>query len=393
MDYIPRFAQKCFIELLKSRKVIMILGARQVGKTTLVQHVLKSNKAFFLNFDVDIDKQRFLAASKITPLDAIKSFGMPEILVIDEAQRLAETGRIIKGWYDTKVPTKIVLLGSSSLNILNQSTESLTGRNVKLFLTPLMFKEILSFQDWYSSVFSWNKFQKQFSEQIGTLLLQTLVFGSYPEAVITPGRTQYLANLVSDYLLKDILQLGLVKNPDLIKRLLMLLAHQIGSEVSVNELANNLNLSRVTVDRYLDLLEQTFVIFRLPAFSTNPRKEIAKSTKIYFWDTGVRNALLNELNVSSLRSDIGGLWENWVVAEIAKENVQMGAGKSLYFWRSRAGSEVDLVVKDGQKIKAFEIKWSARRKAGIKAFRDRYGVDVKLITSSFPVISLYALRN
>jgi hypothetical protein len=388
MDYIPRFAQARFVELLKSQKVIMILGARQVGKTTLVQHVLKGNNAFFLNLDLEIDKQRFLAASKITPLEAIKSFGMPDILVVDEAQRLVETGRIIKGWYDTKVPTKIVLLGSSSLNILSQSAESLTGRNVKLFLTPLMFKEILSFQDWYSSVFSWNKLQKQFSEQIKTLLLQTLVFGSYPEVVITSERTQYLTNLVSDYLLKDILQLGLVKNPDVIKRLLMLLAHQVGSEVSVNELANNLNLSRVTVDRYLDLLEQTFVIFKLPAFSTNPRKEIAKSAKIYFWDTGVRNALLNELNVNPLRSDIGSLWENWVVAEIAKENIQMEARKSLYFWRSRAGSEVDLVIKDGQRIKAFEIKWSARRKAGIRAFRDSYGVDVKLITASFPVISL-----
>lgn len=388
MDYIPRFAQTRFVKLLKSPKVIMILGARQVGKTTLVQHVLKSNDAFFLNLDLEIDKQRFLAASKITPLEAIKSFGMPDILVIDEAQRLAETGRIIKGWYDTKVPTKIVLLGSSSLNILSQSVESLTGRNVKLFLTPLIFKEILSFQDWYSSVFSWNKFQKQFSEQIRTLLLQTLVFGSYPETVITSQKTQYLTNLVSDYLLKDILQLGLVKNPDVIKRLLMLLAHQVGSEVSVNELANNLNLSRVTVDRYLDLLEQTFVIFKLPAFSTNPRKEIAKSAKIYFWDTGVRNALLNELNVNPLRSDIGSLWENWVVAEIAKENIQMEARKSLYFWRSRAGSEVDLVIKDGQRIKAFEIKWSAHRRRGIRAFRDSYGVDVKFLTASFPVISL-----
>lgn len=388
MDYIPRFAQARFVKLLKSPKVVMILGARQVGKTTLVQHVLKGNNAFFLNLDLEIDKQRFLAASKITPLEAIKSFGMPDILVIDEAQRLVETGRIIKGWYDTKVPTKIVLLGSSSLNILSQSAESLTGRNVKLFLTPLMFKEILSFQDWYSSVFSWNKLQKQFSEQINTLLLQTLVFGSYPEVVITSQRTQYLTNLVSDYLLKDILQLGLVKNPDVIKRLLMLLAHQVGSEVSVNELANNLKLSRVTVDRYLDLLEQTFVIFKLPAFSTNPRKEIAKSAKIYFWDTGVRNALLNELNLNPLRSDIGRLWENWVVAEIAKENIQMEARKSLYFWRSRAGSEVDLVIKDGQRIKAFEIKWSARRRRGIRAFRDSYGIDVKLLTASFPVISL-----
>ncbi len=387
MDYIPRFTQVYFEKLLKSSKIVIILGARQVGKTTLVQHVLKGRNVFFLNLDIEVDKQRFLAASKISPVEAVKSFGMPDILVVDEAQRLVETGRIVKGWYDAKVPTKMVLLGSSSLNILSQSAESLTGRNAKLFLTPLLFKEILSSHDWYSPVFSWKRLQQQFPDQIKTVLLQTLVFGSYPETVTTSAKTQYLTNLVSDYLLKDILQLGLVKNPEVIKRLLMLLSYQIGSEVSVNELANNLNLSRITVDRYLDLLEQTFVIFKLPAFSTNPRKEIAKSAKIYFWDTGVRNALLNELSVNPLRSDIGNLWEDWVVAEVAKENIQREVKKSLYFWRSRAGSEVDLVVKDGEKIRAFEIKWSPRRKAGIRAFTDRYGVDVEMITSNSPVIS------
>lgn len=385
MDYIPRLAQAHFEKLLKSSKVVMVLGARQVGKTTLVQHVLKGRKTLFLNLDIEVDKQRFMAASKIAPHESIKSFGMPEILVIDEAQRLVETGRIIKGWYDAKVPAKMVLLGSSSLNILSQSAESLTGRNVKLFLTPLLFKEILSSQDWYSSVFSWSQFEKQFSEQIRTVLLETLAFGSYPETVTTSEKTQYLTNLVSDYLLKDILQLGLVKNPDVIKRLSMLLAYQVGSVISVNELANNLSLSRITVDRYLDLLEQTFVIFRLPSFSTNPRKEIAKSSKIYFWDTGVRNALLNELSVNPLRSDIGTLWENWVVAEVAKQNIQTETRKHLYFWRSRAGSEVDLVIKDGEKIKAFEIKWSPRQKAKAKAFKDHYGVDVKMITSNSPL--------
>lgn len=386
MYYIPRFAQAHFEKLLKSSKVVIVLGARQVGKTTLVQHVLKEENVFFLNLDIEIDKQRFLAASKISPSEAIKSFGAPEILVVDEAQRLVETGRIIKGWYDAGIPAKMIMLGSSSLNILSQSAESLTGRNVKLFLTPLLFKEVLSSQDWYSPVFSWEKLQKQFSEQIKTILLQTLVFGSYPETVTTAEKSQYLTNLVSDYLLKDILQLGLVKNPDVINRLLMLLAYQISSEVSVNELANNLNLSRVTVARYLDLLEQTFVIFRLSAFSTNPRKEIAKNCKIYFWDTGVRNALLNELNINPLRSDIGALWENWVVAEAAKENIQMNGKKSLYFWRSRAGSEVDLVIKDGEKIRAFEIKWASRRKGGVKAFSARYGVNVEVITSDFPLI-------
>lgn len=387
MKYIPRTAEEIFLKMLLSSKIVIVLGARQVGKTTLVQRTLKDKKALFLNLDIEIDKQRFLAAATLLPREAILSLGNPEILVIDEAQRVSETGRIIKGWYDAKVPTKMVLLGSSSLNLLDQSAESLTGRNVKLFLTPLFFREILSVQPWYSETFTTDQLQKQFSDQIKTILLQTMVFGSYPEAVTTVDKQRYLKNLVADYLLKDVLQIGLVKSPDTIRKLLLLLAHQAGSVVSINELANNLGISRKTVERYLDLLEQTFVIFKLSSFSTNPRKEIAKSNKIFFWDTGIRNALLNEFNVSPLRSDIGKLWENWVVAEFAKQNLQEGSPKNLYFWRSRAGSEIDLVTKEGEEIRAYEIKWSGK-KAATRAFSEHYKIKVKVIDSSRPLIEL-----
>lgn len=387
MSFIPRIAQTYFEEMLGSSKVVIVLGARQVGKTTLVQRVLEGRRTLFLNFDIEVDKQRFLAAATLSPKEAIMSLGAPAILVVDEAQRIPETGRIIKGWYDAKVPTEMVLLGSSSLNLLDQSAESLTGRNVKLFLTPLFFREILSVQPWYSEAFTADQLQKQFSDQMKTILLQTMVFGSYPEAVTTSNKPQYLTNLVSDYLLKDILQIGLVKSPEVVRKLLLLLAYQVGSEVSINELANNLNVARLTVERYLDLLEQTFVIFKLPAFSTNPRKEIAKSNKIYFWDTGVRNALLNELNISPFRSDIGKLWENWVIAEFAKENVQSGNRKSLYFWRSRAGSEIDLVIKEGEALKAYEIKWSGKKSA-TRAFSERYKVTVDVVDSHRPLVEL-----
>ena len=158
-----------------------------------------------------------------------------------------------------------------------------------------------------------------------------MVFGNYPEAIILADKQQYLLNLSADYLLKDVLQLGLIKTPDLIKKLLMLLSHQVGAEVSISELASNLSISKITVDRYLDLLEETFIIFRLPAFSTNPRKEITKSHKIYFYDNGIRNALLNEFSLNPLRGDIGGLWENWVIAEFAKENLLTGRKKTLFF--------------------------------------------------------------
>lgn len=384
MKYIGRIVEHTLDELLKTKKVTIILGARQVGKTTLIKHVLKDKNVIYLNFDVDIDKQKFMAGKNLSPSDAKISFGNPKILVIDEAQRVSETSRIVKGWYDSEIDLKIIMLGSSSLNILDQSAENLTGRNEKLFLTPFVFSEILSSQSWYSSVFSAEQLQEDFKDQIQTILMQALVFGGYPEAVTTDSKIDYLNNLSSDYLLKDILHLSLVKTPELLKKLLMLLAYQIGSEVSVNELSNNLNISRVTIDRYLDLLEQTFVVFRVPAFSTNPRKEIVKSSKIYFWDTGIRNALLGEFNLNPLRPDIGKLWENWVIAEFAKLNIQTGLRQKLYFWRSKSGSEVDLIVKEGDVVNAYEIKWSKTAKPS-RAFTNQYKIPVKIIDHTNPL--------
>ena len=386
MYYIQRSAETYLQEYLTASKVIIVLGARQVGKTTLVQHILKEN-AVFLNLDIEVDKNRLMSASSLAPKEALKNFGNPKFLVIDEAQRLTDAGRIVKGWHDAQLPVKIILLGSSSLNLLNQTAESLTGRNVKIFLPPLIFEEILGAQSWYSPEFTKSALYQNFSNQIQETLIQTIVFGSYPEAIASDDKKGYLLNLVSDYLLKDVLQIGLVKTPDLIKNLLMLLAHQVGSEVSVSELASNLKTTRVTVDRYLDLLEQTFVIFRLPAFSTNSRKEIAKNQKIYFWDTGVRNALINEFSLNPLRGDIGALWENWVIAEFGKQNALIGKRKNLYFWRARTGGEVDLVIKEGAKINAYEIKWS-KKSVSRQSFSLKYGAPVQLIDSSNPLIQI-----
>jgi len=245
---------------------------------------LEGQGAVFLNFDGEADKARFRAAAALAPSDALRSLGNPPVLVIDEAQRLPEASRIIKGRHDARLPAKFLLLGSSSLDLLDQAAESLTGRNRK---------------------------------------------------------------------------------------------------VSVNELATQLQMARPTVERYLDLLEQTFVIFRLPSFSTNPRKEIAKSQKVFFWDTGIRNALLNALSTDEFRPDIGALWENWVIAEVAKRNALLGSPAEPFFWRTRAQSKVDLVVKQGNGLRAFEIKWSPRRVSG-RAFRDAYGVEVEPIRSDNP---------
>jgi len=384
--YLKRSAETVLREIISGDKVGIILGARQVGKTTLVEHVVQGRGAVFLNFDVAVDKARFQAAAALPPADGPRSLGDPRVLVIDEAQRLPETSRVIKGWHDTHLPVKILLLGSSSLNLLDQAAESLTGRNRKLVLPPLLFSETLSAQAWATPEISRDQLLRHFAPQLRALLLQRLAFGAYPEVVVTPAPVHLLRELSADYLWKDVLQTGLIKTPDAIKRLLLLLAHQVGSEVSVNGLATQLRMARPTVERYLDLLEQTFVIFRLPSFSTNPRKEIAKGRKVFFWDTGIRNALLNAFATDDLRPDIGPLWESWTIAEIAKRNALLGAPAELFFWRSRAQSEVDLVVKQDDRLRAFEIKWSGRRTRS-RAFRDTYGVKVETIGPENPFVA------
>ena len=385
--YINRVAENKLKNLLDTPKVIIVLGARQVGKTTLIERILKHHKGVILNLDVEVDKARLLGISHLAPPNAMNNLGNPTLFVIDEAQRLPETGRIVKGWFDSKVTTKIILLGSSSLNLLDQSAESLTGRNVKLFLPPLLFSEVLGSKSWYSKELTPDILKKNFSNQLDTIIHEQIIYGSYPEVMSTSTKEQYLLNLVSDYLLKDVFQSTLIRSSDTVKKLLMLLAYQVGSEVSLTELSNNLQMSRVTVEKYIDLLERSFVIFRLPAFSNNQRKEIVKSTKIFFWDTGVRNALLKDFNFSSMRNDIGFLWENWVIAEFAKKNLLEGQPNNLYFWRTRSGSEVDLIIKGSNVFQAFEIKWSKPRltwsktKAiNSKAFTNRYNTKVEIVS-------------
>jgi hypothetical protein len=383
--YIRRIAEEALSRVMAGRKVVIVLGARQVGKTTLVEHVLAGRKALFLNFDVEIDKRRFLAAAALSPGEGLKSLGSPDVLVVDEAQRLPESARVVKGWHDARLPVKILLLGSSSLNLLDQAAESLTGRNEKLRLPPLVFEEALRAMDWYSDSYTPRILREQFAAPLKATLLQSLAFGAYPEVVLAKDKPHILRQLSSDYLWKDILQTGLVKSPDPIKRLLTLLAHQAGNEVSTHELATQLQMARPTVERYLDLLEQTYVIFRLPSFSTNPRKEIARSKKVFFWDTGIRNALLNAFSTEELRPDIGALWENWVIAEVAKHNLLRGGISDLFFWRTRAQSEVDLVIKTGDRLRAFEMKWQRRRPVS-RAFSAQYGVAVQLVAADDPFV-------
>ncbi len=384
--YIERIAERQMNKIFSAKgKVGIILGARQVGKTTLVRHFASGKKCVELNFDVETDKARFLSIASLSPSHAFKSLGEPEVLILDEAQRLPDTSRIVKGWIDKDFSAKILLLGSSSLNLLNQSAESLTGRNMKVSLPSLTFDEIAGNCDWFDRSLPLETMLNNYKAPLRSILLDAMVFGGYPEVVLSSDKVSLLRDLSSDYLWKDVLQAGLLKTPELLRRLLTLLAHQAGSEVSVNELSTQLHMARPTVERYLDLLEQTFVIFRLPAYSGNPRKEISKSRKIFFWDTGIRNALLADFTLSDARPDIGHLWENWVIAEAAKWNLLTGQNSEMFFWRSHSQAEVDLLLcRDGKKS-AFEIKWGAKKIRG-HAFRDAYGIEPELINPANPFI-------
>ncbi|HBC89184.1 MAG TPA: ATPase [Lentisphaeria bacterium] len=391
--YIERIAERRLKEILSVKgKVGIILGARQVGKTTLVRHFAGNRKCVELNFDVEPDKARFLSVASLSPSHAFKSLGEPDLLILDEAQRLPDSSRTIKGWIDKDFPAKILMLGSSSLNLLNQSAESLTGRNMKLSLPPLTFDEIAGSCDGFGQSLPLEILLENYKAPLRSILLDAMVYGGYPEVVLSSEKVSLLRELSSDYLWKDVLQSGLLKTPELLRRLLALLAHQAGSEVSINELATQLQMARPTIERYLDLLEQTFVIFRLPAYSTNSRKEISKSKKIFFWDTGISNAILGDFTLSASRPDIGRLWENWVIAEAAKWNLLTGNAAEMFFWRSRSQAEIDLIIRRNGKMRAFEIKWGTGKVRG-HAFKDAYGIEPEILNPGNPFIGKIINRN
>lgn len=377
--YVPRILEEDIQTALHTPKVLFLLGARQVGKTTLIDHVLKAQAGEMLNMDMEIDRSRLLEAAHLAPDEGVRALTSGSVLVIDEAQRVADIGRITKGWYDAKVGVKIILLGSSSATLLDHAASELVGRNEKLWLTPLLFKEVLAGQKWFRNTQTPAEISKHYNRQVSALLMQRMVYGSYPEAYLTEDPQSYLTNLTSDYLLKDIFTRSLVRSPEDVKRLLLELAQEIGNTISVAQLATRLKISRQTVQRYLDLLEGIFVIFSLPAYATDPIKEIHKSNKYYFWDVGVKNALQREWTISRSRSDIDALWENWVIAEIMKLSRTYNRQEDLFFWRSRHNSSVELVIKQGEALHPFTTRFTPTKSVSSRSFEAAYGVSPSII--------------
>jgi len=327
---------------------MVIYGPRRVGKTTLLRQFVQHQKERILFVTgEDINVRDYLESQSLTKL---KSFvGNNDILIVDEAQHIRDVGLNLKMLIDHVPGLSIIATGSSSFDLSHQTGEPLTGRKLTLLQLPLAQLEIDKFENTHET-----KANLEFR----------LIYGAYPEIVLETSneeREQYLSELVSSYLLKDILQFEGIRHSDKLLRLLQLLAFQIGQDVSVSELGGALGLNKNTVDRYLDLLEKVFVIYNRTGFSRNLRKEITKSRRYYFYDNGVRNALINNFNPLQLRSDVGQLWENYVLTERCKYNLYHANRVQSYFWRTYDQQEVDLVEEQGGRLAAYEMKWAPRK--------------------------------
>jgi len=359
MQVIKREIQDRLIKSLKPNKVILLLGSRRVGKTFLLRELTKSftGKVLFMNAE-DLPTQRILSERSISNYQNLLA-GI-DLLIIDEAQVIPEIGKILKLMVDEVPGIRIIASGSSSFDLLNLSGEPLTGRSTIIKLYPLTQSEFSTSENLLET-------QQRLEER--------LVFGGYPELIHlqTPDeKALYLTDIVHHYLLKDILSLEGLRASSKMIDLLQLLAFQVGNEVSNNELGKKLNLSKNTIEKYLDLLSKVFVIYRLGAYSKNLRKEIAKSNKWYFTDNGIRNAILSDFKSFHLRSDRGSLWENYIIGERIKKANYHGSIINYYFWRTYDQQEIDLIEEKNLEISAFEIKWADKPVKPPVAFRNAY---------------------
>lgn len=347
INMINRDLHRVVVEKLFSKKAIIILGPRQVGKSTLLEQISSelNKKILQLNCD-NIEAKKLLSEPSINELRRVtKGY---ELVFIDEAQRVANIGITLKLITDQIPEIQLLVTGSSSLDLANLINEPLTGRKFEYQLFPLSFKEIA---DHFGYLEAKNN------------LANYLVFGTYPDVINHPGEEpEILNNLVTSYLFKDIFLYQDIRKPEFIQQLLEALALQCGSEVSFHEIAQLLGTDSHTVERYIGLLEKAFIIFRLRSFSRNVRNELKKSRKIYFYDNGVRNALIGNYSPLSTRQDIGLLWENYFVAERMKFLHYNKIYAHRFFWRTAQQQEIDYLEEYDGKISAFEIKWNPNKK-------------------------------
>ncbi len=341
--------KRALFEAIKTKidfkKAIILLGPRQVGKTFLIQKITEEVKLPYLMVNGDNPADRLLWTNPDFQL--VRSLIAPyRLIVIDEAQRIENIGLTVKMIVDAKMEKQVIITGSSALGLGDTIQEPLTGRKWEFTIFPIAWSELKETYTLAKSI---------------PMLEQLLVYGSYPEIIIENEKEELLSSLSGSYLYKDILELGGIRKPEVLIRLLQALAWQVGSEVSYNELSRTVGIDRETVASYIDLLEKSFVVYRLSPLSRNERKEISTSRKIYFYDNGIRNAIINNFNPIEQRNDVGALWENYFITERLKLSTYQKPPVKSGFWRSKMHAEIDYVEEGSDGFTAFELKWNDKK--------------------------------
>ncbi len=346
-------------------KTIILTGARQTGKTTLIQNLLDAlEDVLVLNCDEVIVREK-LSNPNTSELKQI--IGNAKVVFIDEAQRVTNIGLTLKLIHDQIKKVQLIVSGSSALELANEINEPLTGRKWEYQLFTISWEELINHLGYLEAI---------------SQLEQRILYGMYPDVINSLGEEEDILYELSDsYLYKDLLTYKGIRKPDLLDKLVRALALQIGNEVSYNELANLLQVDKNTVQAYIDLLEKSFVIFKLPAFSRNIRNEIRTGKKIYFYDTGVRNAVISDFSPMEFRTDKGALWENFLISERLKSIKYKKKRAKMFFWRTTTQSEIDYIEEVGKELNAWEFKWNKRSKVKTPlSFKNQYKVEAKPIT-------------
>ncbi|HZW76715.1 MAG TPA: ATP-binding protein [Flavobacteriaceae bacterium] len=360
-----RKLEPLFEKRFHTGKALILVGPRQVGKTTLIKNLLQDKDYLFLNGD-DPTVRKLLQEPNTSEIQNI--IGGHKILFVDEAQRIQNIGLTSKIITDEFKDIQLILSGSSAFDLNNQLNEPLTGRKWEYELFPISWSE-------FEGTVGYVEAQRQLNLR--------LVFGMYPEVLTSVGEEKdVLRELVSSYLYKDILALSGIRKADVLDKLLRALAYQVGNEVSYNELSRLVGIDKNTVSHYIDVLQKAYVVFPLPSFSKNLRSEIKTNQKIYFYDNGVRNAVIGNYNFLENRPDKGALWENFLISERLKFLKYSKSGAKMHFWRTVRQQEVDYVEEDAGIIKGFEFKYNPEAKAKIpKTFEQTYDTEVQIVNT------------
>jgi uncharacterized protein len=358
----PRILEKRIREKIGGGKAIVLVGARQVGKTTLIKSILKDFDYLFLDAD-DPTTRSMLTNPNTEQIRTILADN--RIVFLDEAQRISGIGLTLKIITDQFKEVQLFVSGSSSFDLGNELNEPLTGRKWEYEMFPIAWEE-------YENKIGFIKSEQQLENR--------LLYGFYPEVINNQGKErEALKSLVNSYLYRDILAFSDIRKPEVLEKLLQALALQMGGEVNYNELAQTVGINKLTIQKYIEILEKGYIVFRLNSFSRNLRNEIKQNRKIYFYDNGIRNMIIGNFNPLELRVDKGALWENFLVSERRKQNLYKDTFSKMYFWRTKQQQEIDFVEESNGEIYGYEFKWNIKKANFPQKFIETYNAETFLI--------------